>query len=135
VRSKRHLPKPLSLRTRETNHRPTSVAEHKNVSPNSLAPPEWPEEQEIAMTPHAPEFGSTPSVFPNFSSHSPRPRRKTSGETVGRSRKISGESVVRLSRSSFHEVRETRDSAAEEGDDEGYDDILSAYESEEGSRE
>ncbi|KAG2367515.1 hypothetical protein BDR07DRAFT_1479101 [Suillus spraguei] len=134
VRSKRYHPKLPSLRTRDTNLRPTSVAEHKNVSPNSLAPPEWPEEQEIAMTPRAPEFSSKDpiSTSPNFSSHSPRPRRKTSGETVGRSRKISGESVVRLSRSSFHE---TRDSAAEEGDDEGYDDILSAYESEEGSRE
>lgn len=138
MRSKRHLPKLPSLRTRDTNLRPsTSVAEHKNVSPNSLAPPEWPEEQEIAMTPRAPEFGSKDptSTSPNFSSHSPRPSRKTSGDTVGRSRKISGESVVRLSRSSFHEARETRDSAAEEGDDEGYDDILSAYESEEGSRE
>lgn len=138
MRSKRHLPKLPSLRTRDTNLRPsTSVAEHKNVSPNSLAPPEWPEEQEIAMTPRAPEFGSKDptSTSPNFTSHSPRPRRKTSGDTVGRSRKISGESVVRLSRSSFYEARETRDSAAEEGDDEGYDDILSAYESEEGSRE
>lgn len=135
LRSKRHHPKLPSLRIRDANLRPTSVAEHKNVSPNSLAPPEWPEEQEIVMTPRAPEFGSTTSTSPNFSSHSPRPRRKASGDTVGRSRKISGESVVRLSRSSFHEVRETRDSAAEEGDDEGYDDILSAYESEEGSRE
>lgn len=137
VRSKRHHPKLPSLRTRDTNLRPTSVAEHKNVSPNSLAPPEWPEEQEIAMTPRAPEFGSKDptSISPIFSSHSPRPRRKTSNDTVGRSRKISGESVVRPSRSSFHEVQETRDSAAEEGDDEGYDDILSAYESEEGSRE
>lgn len=137
VRSKRHPPKLPSLRTRDTNLRPTPVAEHKNVSPNSLAPPEWPEEQEIAMTPRAPEFGSKDptSASPNFSSYSPRPRRKTSGDTVGRSRKISGESVARLSRSSFHEDRESRDSAAEEGDDEGYDDILSAYESEEGSRE
>lgn len=134
VRSKHHHPKLPSLRTRDTNLRPTFVAEHKNVSPNSLAPPEWPEEQEISMTPRAPEFSSKDpiSTSSNFSSHSPRPRRKTSGETVGRSRKISGESIVRLSRSSFHE---TRDSAAEEGDDEGYDDILSAYESEEGSRE
>ncbi|KAG1877863.1 regulator of Vps4 activity in the MVB pathway-domain-containing protein [Suillus subalutaceus] len=135
VRSKRHHPKLPSLRTRDANLRPTSVAEHKNVSPNSLAPPEWPEEQEIVMTPRAPEFGSTTSTSPNLSSHSPRPRRKASADTVGRSRKISGESVVRLSRSSFHEARETRDSAAEEGDDEGYDDILSAYESEAGSKE
>lgn len=137
VRSKRYPPKLPNLRTRDTNLRPTSVAEHKNVSPNSLAPPEWPEEQEIAMTPRAPEFAAKDptSTSPNFSSYSPRPRRKTSGDTVGRSRKISGESVVRLSRASFHEERESRDSAAEEGDDEGYDDILSAYESEEGSRE
>ncbi|KAG2157358.1 regulator of Vps4 activity in the MVB pathway-domain-containing protein [Suillus clintonianus] len=137
VRSKRHLPKLPSLRTRDSNLRPVSAAEHKNVSPNTLAPPEWLEDQEMAMTPRAPEFGSNDpaSASTIFASHSPRPRRKTSGDTLGRSRKTSGESVVRLSRYSFAEARETRDSAAEEGDDEGYDDILSAYESEEGSKE
>ncbi|KAG1756520.1 regulator of Vps4 activity in the MVB pathway-domain-containing protein [Suillus paluster] len=136
VRSKRHLPKLPSLRTRDNNLRPTSVAEHKNVSPNTLAPPESLEEQELAMTPRALDFGSNePTSVSTTSSHSPRPRRKTSADTLGRSRKMSGESVARLSRSSFAETQETRDSAAEEGDDEGYDDILSAYESEEGSRE
>ncbi|KAG0705900.1 regulator of Vps4 activity in the MVB pathway-domain-containing protein [Suillus ampliporus] len=136
LRSKRHLPKLPSLRTRDSNLRPASVAEHKNVSPNTLAPPELFEEQELATTPRALDFGSNePTSASTTSSHSPRPGRKTSADTVGRSRKISGESVGRLSKSSFAEARETRDSAAEEGDDEGYDDILSAYESEEGSRE
>ncbi|OAX43570.1 hypothetical protein K503DRAFT_126164 [Rhizopogon vinicolor AM-OR11-026] len=133
VRSKRR-PRLPSLRTRD-NLRPSSVAEHKTVSPNTLAPPEWLEEQEIAMTPRAVEFASTePTSASTTSPHSPHVRRKTSGDTV-RSRKISGESDVRFGKSSFTEGCGAGDSAAEEGDDEGYDDILSAYESEEGSRE
>lgn len=134
VRSKRR-PRLPSLRTRDNNLRPTSVVEHKIVSPNTLAPPEWLEEQEIAMTPRAVEFASTePTSASTTSPHSPHPRRKTSSDTV-RSRKISGGSDVRLGKSSFADTHGTGDSAAEEGDDEGYDDILSAYESEEGSRE
>jgi len=105
------------------------------VSPNTLAPPEWLEEQEIATTPRAVEFvSSEPTSASTTSPHSPRPRRKTSSDTV-RSRKISGGSDGRFGKSSLADAHGTRDSAAEEGDDEGYDDILSAYESEEGSRE
>ena len=48
----------------------------------------------------------------------PRPRKISSGS---RTRKTSA-------------TRKHRESAAEEGDDEGYDDLLSAYESEEGSK-
>lgn len=135
LRSKRRPPRLLSLRTRDNNLRPTSAAEHKTVSPNTLAPPEWLEEQEIATTPRAVEFvSSEPTSASTTSPHSPRPRRKTSSDTV-RSRKISGGSDGRFGKSSLADAHGTRDSAAEEGDDEGYDDILSAYESEEGSRE
>jgi hypothetical protein len=134
LRSKRR-PRLPSLQTRDNNLRPVSIVEYKNINSNTLAPPHWPEEQEIAMTPRAIEFASTsPASASTASPHSPRPRRKTSAETV-RSRKISGGSDVRFGKPSPTEALETRDSAAEEGDDEGYDDILSAYESEEGSRE
>lgn len=134
LRSKRR-PRLPSLRTRDNNLRPASVVEYKGVSPNTLAPPAWLEEQEAAITPRAVEFHSAESPSASTTSpHSPRPRRKTSADTV-RSRKISGGSDSRFTKPSFTDVHGTRDSAAEEGDDEGYDDILSAYESEEGSRE
>ncbi|KIJ04350.1 hypothetical protein PAXINDRAFT_104214 [Paxillus involutus ATCC 200175] len=141
LRSKRYAARPANLRIRENSgglRANATVVEQRTPSPNTLAP-EWPEEHESATTPRAGDFGANDEL----SSQSPTsPRvRKTSGDNDGvgtRSRKVLGDGSVRLrkvSTGSSREVRRSRDSAAEEGDDEGYDDLLSAYESEEGSRE
>lgn len=119
LRSKRYMPRPGNLRLR-----PAGTAEQRTPSPGrqSLAP-EWPAEYDPATT-------------PKMDSYSGRIGEKSVEEDldVGVSRppfvrKPSKEARWRK------EARRTRDSGAEEGDDEGYDDLLSAYESEEGSRE
>jgi hypothetical protein len=94
-----------------------------------------------------------PSVTPKVSSFeensaspkSPR-RRKASTETQDRQRKLSGDATeprprkisntsrTRKVSAERRESKRVRDSGAEEGDDEGYDDLLSAYESEEGTK-
>ncbi|KAI6028901.1 regulator of Vps4 activity in the MVB pathway-domain-containing protein [Pisolithus orientalis] len=116
LRSKRYTARPANLRIRDTlkPNTTTVVEQQKGASPRSLAPPEWPEEQEL--TPRAGNFGATSPVSPRRS-----PARKSSHDMNDmhghvRTRKVSTGS---------------RDSAAEEGDDEGYDGLLSAYESEE----
>jgi hypothetical protein len=90
------------------------------TSPNTLQLPEWPHTVEEAPTPRASGDGET------------RPR-KTSGENreSTRPRKVSGE---RIRKASGDSIRRNRESSSMEGDDEGYDDLLSAYESEEGLR-
>ncbi|KAI0327171.1 hypothetical protein GY45DRAFT_1327991 [Cubamyces sp. BRFM 1775] len=91
-------------------------------------------EQESSKTPRAGTFDPEISAPP-----SPRSRRtrKVSGEseprprkisTEGRTRKISNESRRKVS--AEREPRHKRESAAVEGDDEGYGELLSAYESE-----
>ncbi|KIJ59199.1 hypothetical protein HYDPIDRAFT_118790 [Hydnomerulius pinastri MD-312] len=140
IRSKRYVARPANLRIRDNSLRANAntVVEQRAPSPNTLAP-EWPEEQELATTPRVGDFG--PSSEPESASESPTlsrrlPARKTSGDT-DRPRKALVDGGVRARKVSTgsREVRRTRDSGAEEGDDEGYDDLLSAYESEEGSRE
>ncbi|KAF9242094.1 regulator of Vps4 activity in the MVB pathway-domain-containing protein [Melanogaster broomeanus] len=131
LRSKRYTPRPANLRIRENSPRAsanTTIVEQKTPSPNSLAP-------EIATTPMAGEF--SPNSQPSGASPMPRPAvRKTSGDNDGtRSRKGLADVRLRKVSTGSKEVRKTRDSGAEEGDDEGYDDLLSAYESEEGSKE
>jgi hypothetical protein len=85
---------------------------------------DWPEEQvDLSATP-------TASNFDSFSPRSPKASRKYSGDSVetrqrkvsteGRTRKISGSRPRKISTNK-------RESAAVEGDDEGYDDLLSAY--------
>ncbi|KAI0032275.1 regulator of Vps4 activity in the MVB pathway-domain-containing protein [Vararia minispora EC-137] len=99
-------------------------------SPGStLAPPPQWEEHETATTPRA-------AVFPRMEDErsstpiSPRSRvRKTSsGDGQARARKT----ARKLSGTRARKTSDawTRESGAEEGDDEGYDDLLSAYESE-----
>ncbi|KZT11262.1 uncharacterized protein LAESUDRAFT_720468 [Laetiporus sulphureus 93-53] len=97
------------------------------------------EELDNATTPRA-------MTFPTNST-SPRPQRrvrKTSATSNGeaRPRKLSGEGRIRKMSSDGHSIRSRklsgereaakhkRDSSAVEGDDEGYNDLLSAYESE-----
>lgn len=124
VRSRRqHPPRLASLRTRENSK--SSVVVDRAPSPNTLAAPEWPEDSD-ATTPKAASFeGVSTSPVP------PRRARKLSGE--GRTRKVSTDGSTHSRRkvsSERREVKHKRDSSAVEGDDEGYDDLLSAYESE-----
>jgi hypothetical protein len=130
----------LNLRSRESS-RSATVTEQKVASPNSLAP-EYYQDHDIATTPKASTFNQSP----NSGSRSPRRTRKYSGEeSEGRSRKnIPDGNDVKLKKiltdvpsrnykmtvEGREGAKSSRDSAAIEGDDEGYDDLLSAYESE-----
>ncbi|KAG6911447.1 hypothetical protein DXG01_014521 [Tephrocybe rancida] len=142
LRSKRYGPRPLDLeiQTNSSSHtRPTM--ERKSSNSNSLGV-DWPsDDHEIATTPRASSFGADDSATPS-SSKSLRRSRKASTETQERSRKTStdmhetqvrklssGQRPRKLSNDQ-KEAAKRRDSSAEEGDDEGYDDLLSAYESE-----
>ena len=112
------------------------------TSPNTLRLPEWPRGVEEAPTPRASDFEvAFPSSSPTRSPRSPRRPRKLSGDKETRPRKASGENRegTRLRKvsgetrkTSGGSVRRNRESSSIEGDDEGYDDLLSAYESEEG---
>ncbi|KAI0273569.1 regulator of Vps4 activity in the MVB pathway-domain-containing protein [Gloeopeniophorella convolvens] len=108
------------------------------VSTNSLAPPEWPDDHDNAVTPRASTFNdyygenSASSTSPVSPEPSPRRTRKLSGDgREPRARKISASSHSPRSRkvSETKTIKQT-ESGAEEGDDEGYDELLSAYESE-----
>ena len=119
-----------------------TAAEETERTMATLRPPEWPHGVEEASTPRASDFEV---AFPPSSPRSPRsPRRlrklsgdgetrqrKTSGENRenARPRKVSGEGMRKVSGGS---TKHNRESSSVEGDDEGYDDLLSAYESEEG---
>ncbi|EKM55488.1 uncharacterized protein PHACADRAFT_209004 [Phanerochaete carnosa HHB-10118-sp] len=115
VKSKRLPPR---LRSREASKDDTAYV----ASPNTLAAT-WPDDGD-ATTPKASNFEVDDS---------PSKSRKDSGE--GRVRKISADSYSRTRKLSNEDrPRRVRDSAAVEGDDEGYDEFLSAYsESDDGS--
>jgi hypothetical protein len=110
---------------------------------NTLTLPEFSDHENV-VTPRAAAFeqpneNSTPSAFPNSPPLPPIRTRKLSSESrkahgeasEPRTRKISSSSHSPRTRK-VSEGRSTKhvDSGAEEGDDEGYDEILSAYESE-----
>ncbi|KAK0240250.1 regulator of Vps4 activity in the MVB pathway-domain-containing protein [Armillaria nabsnona] len=130
VRSRRRQPsRPPPLRIRDA----TRSQSQPDQAGGSLSV-EWPEEDTV-YTPRASCFegDDIPSTKVR------RPRKISSDENgdsnEARTRKISTESRTRkVSTDTAKAARRTRDSAAEEGDDEGYDDLLSAYESEEGAR-
>ncbi|KAI0341794.1 hypothetical protein BDW22DRAFT_274083 [Trametopsis cervina] len=111
VRSKRYVPRLATLRSKHENKPAPS---ERATSPNTLTAPEWNDEPE-ATTPKA------VTSFDQAVSPIARRPRKLSGDSKGR--KVSSERVER---------KHKRESAAAEGDDEGYDDLLSAYESEDG---
>ncbi|THH05454.1 hypothetical protein EW145_g4782 [Phellinidium pouzarii] len=144
VRSKRYgsQTNSSSLRERES---PAAQSPAVSIpSPNSLAAPDPESEFEIATTPKASHF---PSMSPtDTQARSPRRRkismeaqerrRKLSGESGSvRTRKVSGESKTARTRKISADGANKRDSTAADGDDEGYDELLSAYESEEGSKD
>jgi len=137
VKSRRQLAR-LRTSTDESGRTTTT-------SPSTLRLPEWPHGAAVeeAPTPRASDFEIP---FPPSSPRSPRsPRRprKPSGDGEARprktsvedrestkQRKVSGDGRAR--KVSGGSVRRNRESTSMEGDDEGYDDFLSAYESEEG---
>ncbi|KAJ4000088.1 regulator of Vps4 activity in the MVB pathway-domain-containing protein [Lentinula boryana] len=136
VRTKRNV-RPPNLRLQHA-----VIPERVTTSPNSLAV-EWPfDEQELATTPRASSFSDANN---STSPRSPRRVRKISTErrSPTRQRKTSGEGQEPRLRKTSNEIRTRkvsdvknhRDSAADMGDDEGYDELLSAYsESEDSSR-
>ncbi|KAF5387100.1 hypothetical protein D9615_001614 [Tricholomella constricta] len=146
LRSKRYTARPPNLSIQENGSRPRAVAERKSSNPNTLAV-EWPaDDQEIARTPRASSFNVDDDVMFTSanSSRSIRRSRKVSTETQERLRKTStdghdtrphktssGQRTRRVSSEHRDMGKTPRESSAEEGDDEGYDDLLSAYESEE----
>ncbi|GJE95200.1 IST1 family protein [Phanerochaete sordida] len=116
VKSKR-LPPRLAGRQREASKDGTARATSPNTLVAALA------DDGDATTPKASDFevGGSPSKTRKNSGESRM--RKTSADGVARTRKVSNEG----------KPRRVRDSAAVEGDDEGYDEFLSAYsESEDG---
>jgi hypothetical protein len=119
------------------------IPEQITHNPNSLAVP-WPED-ETGATPKAAEFeiensswSSSGTTAPVLTRSQRRLRKNSGDEQEGRLRKVSndGNEVRQRKESAEGHLgrRRERDSAAEEGDDEGYDDLLSAYESEEGQK-
>lgn len=134
------------VRPRRQMNRPSALQLQEVARPMSLGVP-WPDDE--GHTPKAASFDGADAAPARLqrrtrkvSAESPYEgavegrTRKVSGES--RTRKISGESRTRkvsgeartrkVSTETYRPSRKVRDSAAEEGDDEGYDDLLSAYE-------
>lgn len=118
------------------------------TSPNRLALPELSDDHDNTITPRATAFRESngENSASSASPKSPIPGLHRARKLSGDSRKASGDTFEPRTRkisSSGHsprtrKVSETRsakqtESAAEEGDDEGYDELLNAYESEDSS--
>ncbi|KAF8078057.1 regulator of Vps4 activity in the MVB pathway-domain-containing protein [Lyophyllum atratum] len=145
LRSKRYAARPPNLHIQENIPPQKPPPERKLSNSNSLAV-DWPaDDQEVARTPRASSFNVDEDLatIPLNSLRSLRRSRKVSTETQERRkktstdgqevrpRKISSGQRIRKISSEHKEIeKRTRESSAEEGDDEGYDDLLSAYESE-----
>ncbi len=136
------------LRSKRSPHHLTKLHIQKpgqlevSTTPNRLALPELSDDHETAVTPRATAFRESNgenSASPKSPAPGPHRTRKLSSD----GRKASGDAFEPRPRkisSSGHsprtrKVSETRsakqtESAAEEGDDEGYDELLNAYESE-----
>jgi hypothetical protein len=145
LRLKRYSTRPPNLNIEDHASRPRPNVDRKVPNSNSLAV-EWPaEDHEMISTPRASNFDTDePSSSSPVSSRSRRTQR-SSADTQDRKsvadvqevrmRKLSTGQRSRKSSSDRKDVgKKARDSSAEEGDDEGYDELLSAYESEEGSQ-
>ena len=123
VKSRRQLPR---LRTGTGDSERTMT-----TSPSTLQLPEWPRGAvEDTPTPRASDFDvAFPATSPR-SPRSPRRPRKLSGDGETIPRKVSGDGKMR--KVSGGTIKPNRESSSIEGDDEDYEDFLSAYESEEG---
>ncbi|KIL69647.1 hypothetical protein M378DRAFT_7479 [Amanita muscaria Koide BX008] len=126
VRAKRYLTQSADL---PLLHEQSAQEASDNSSSLENLQVEWPsEEQDMSMTPRASNFDPGKNLHKVASVE----RR---GSNEGRIRKVSGNQRVRkVSSEGRGAAKDARESAAEEGDDEGYDDLLSAYESEEGTQ-
>lgn len=147
VRSKKYPQRPANLQIRDTHHKGRTSIEHKTPSPSSLTV-DWPAaaagDDDLAVTPRATHFSDASTDATPQRSVSPRLRKtsstkKSSGDAQheGPARKTSSSSnrSRKISTGSKETTRaHRRESAADEGDDEGYDDFLSAYESEDDPR-
>ena len=143
LRPKRHPTRPPNLDIEDHAPRSRVTAERKLLDPNSLAI-EWPgEDQDIIPTPRASNFDMDEHSSSSPVSLRPRLTRKISADAQERKMSADGPDVRMRKVSTGQRMRKTsgdsrdvgkrmRDSSAEEGDDEGYDELLSAYESEEG---
>ncbi|KAF8797922.1 hypothetical protein BYT27DRAFT_7265063 [Phlegmacium glaucopus] len=147
VRSKRY-PRPTNLHIQD-GQKSHASAEEKNSNSSQLSV-EWPrDETEIVSTPKRSRFESEEyTSMPRKLSRSPLRSKKLSTGEIERQRKASMDTIKdtrqrKVSSGHRHrkistESRETpknrHDSSAEEGDDEGYDELLSAYESEDGPK-
>jgi hypothetical protein len=149
VRAKRY-PRPANLQIQDSSATKSKVSiDQKATSPSSNnLTVDWPtEELENISTPRAAHFDAEDHSTPQGGrARSPRSARKLSAandserlrksstDTIineDRPRKTStGSRVRKVSTGSREAPRRQSASAAEEGDDEGYDDLLSAYESE-----
>jgi len=129
IRSKRYPQRPSNLRTRSRS----DAVPDKIPSPNALSPDGLDEQETAVPTPRAATFDASESssASPTSPQLSRRSRKvSTDGHETSVS-KISAERPrVRKISTESRDVRGKRDSAANEGDDEGYGDLLSAYESE-----
>jgi len=152
VRSKKYPSRPANLQIRDSFPKARTSIEQQTPSPSSasrtMLTVDYPgEEAELAATPRATNFigyadDRTPqrSVSPRMqrsrsregSNESRNSQRRTPTEEV-RPRKLSSNSR-KVSAGDRNSRRSRRESQADEGDDEGYDDLLSAYESEEDPR-
>jgi hypothetical protein len=131
VRTRRH-PRPANLQIPDIP-RTATASEPKSSESQSLKV-EWPtDNQDNATTPRAANFDSeehSSSRSPRRSTSKRDPERLTKDnineerprKVSARSRKVSGETR--------EAIKNRRASPAEDGDDEGYDELLSAYESE-----
>ncbi|KAI0306632.1 regulator of Vps4 activity in the MVB pathway-domain-containing protein [Multifurca ochricompacta] len=145
------LPRSPRLRSKRTPQHLAKLYIHRagslevDTSPNTLAPPDFIDDHDNALTPRAAVFhetngensaSSASSISPAPSPHRTRKLsgegRKTHGDNFEpRARKISPSSHSPRTRKAPESRSAKRaESAAEEGDDEGYDELLSAYESE-----
>lgn len=147
LRTKRYITRPASLRIVDDSKAAVAADDPRKsmsaglnlstgLGPSSspLLVPESAEEQ--ALTPKAGDFRSNEPSPRSVASVSPRRSpRKLSGEgaeTQTRKGVVDGHVRARKLSSAGRESKR-RDSDAEEGDDEAYDELLSAYESEQGT--
>ncbi|KAI0748298.1 regulator of Vps4 activity in the MVB pathway-domain-containing protein [Daedaleopsis nitida] len=138
LRRKRFPPRLQSLRNSRSSTEPMPPLPSLALGAGSSL--DIPADYEHEAT--TPRAGSFDEQMPMPPSPRRRPRKVSSGEregesTPGRTRKISTESRTRKNSgegrrkvSAERDTQHRRESAAVEGDDEGYNDLLSAYESE-----
>ena len=144
-------PRSPRLRSKRSPHHLSKLQLQKpglvevSTSPNRLALPELSDDHDSVVTPRATVFreGNEEKSVSSASPISPATGLYRTKKLTGDGRKASGDTFEPRTRkisSSGHsprtrKVSETRsakqtESAAEEGDDEGYDELLNAYESE-----